>query len=124
MDPRKLPSLRERRGDLCSELQNLSDWKRPFGQAVGERLPGDQFHHQVARFVFAADVVERADVRVVQLRDRAGFALETLPQVGTRGEMCRQDLDGDVALEPAVPGAVHLTHATRPNPSDDLIRPE
>jgi hypothetical protein len=35
-----------------------------------------------------------------------------------------QDLDGDVAIEPRIAGAVDLAHAAGADEPDDLVRPE
>ena len=40
--------------------------------------PSSEFHHEVGAAVLFADVIERADVRVIQTRDGSGFALESL----------------------------------------------
>ena len=69
----------------------------------------------------AADVMERADVRMVQLGDGAGFALEAFAEVGPVGEMRRKNLDGNEAVEPCVAGFIHLTHTPSPYGLDDFI---
>ena len=57
-----------------------------------------------------ADVVERADVRMAQLRDRLRFALEPCcPR--DRPRDARQDLDGDRAIQAGVARLVDLAHA-------------
>ena len=45
-------------------------------------------------------------MRVVQGGDGAGLALEPLLQIGVRGDMLGQDLDGDGAIRPGVAGLV------------------
>ena len=77
---------------------------RPSASRVGERLALEMLHHQEVDAVLAADVVERADVRVVQRGDRAGLALEAFADVGIAGERGREDLDGDRAIEARVAG--------------------
>ena len=49
-----------------------------------------------------------------QRRHRPGFALEARQRQRIAGQVLRQDLDGDVAAEPAVAGAVHLRPCLRP----------
>ena len=71
-----------------------------------------------------ADVVERADVRMVERRDRPRLALEALADCGFGGELRRQHLDRDVAIEPRVAGAIHLAHAAGAEQRDDLVGPE
>ena len=58
-----------------------------------------------------ADVVQRADVRVVQARDRPGFAIKPFPALGIIGHTMRQDLDRDDAIQPRVARAIDLAHA-------------
>ena len=38
-------------GDLRRDVERLQQRKRPFLQPVGERLPGQVFHHEVGRTV-------------------------------------------------------------------------
>jgi hypothetical protein len=54
----------------------------------------------------------------------AGLALEAGSQIFTLGDVFRQDLDGDGAVEPCVAGLVHLTHAAGANGREDFVRPE
>ena len=53
---------------------------------------------------------QHADVRVAELRDRACLALEAGAHFGRRGQARRQYLDGHVAPQAGVVGAIHLTH--------------
>ena len=78
-------------------------------------------HDQEVDVPFLADVVERADVRVVEGGDRPGLALEAGTRLGVGGQVVRQHLDGDLAIEPRVPRPVDLTHAARPQGGDDLV---
>lgn len=48
-----------------------------------------------------------------------GFARESREPLGVCGKDWREHLDGDVALQPRVPGAIHL--AMPPAPSDATI---
>jgi hypothetical protein len=59
-------------GNLCRQFQQLAD--------IGDwpdRCALDELHHQVVR----ADVVQLADVRVVQGRDCASLTLEALREL-------------------------------------------
>ena len=91
---------------------SFSAWVKRQRSFDGSAL--DVLHHQVVR----ADVVERADVRVVEGGDGTGFALEAL------GELVFGDLDGDAALEACVARFVNLAHAPDADGSNDLIRAE
>jgi len=58
-----------------------------------------------------ADVVDGADVRVVQRGDRPCFTLKSLTRNLGAGQIPRQDLDRDLAFESCVARAIDLTHA-------------
>jgi hypothetical protein len=79
-----------------------------------ERISLDELHHQIVR----SDVVKLADMGMVQGRYRPGLMIEAF------GELFLGDLDRDNAAQPCVPGAVHVSHATRPDVGDDFIRAE
>jgi hypothetical protein len=71
----------ERLGDLNSAGECLIERNLLTREPGGERLALDEFHDEevgVARF---PDVIERADVRMVQLRNDTGFPLESLPEL-------------------------------------------
>ena len=63
------------------------------------------------------DVIKRANVRMIQAGNGAGFALEPFSQFRTVSKMRRQNLDGDNAVEAGIFGAVNLTHSARTNPT-------
>ena len=61
--------------------------------------------------VALADVEDRHDVRVRELRRRLRLAREAHADGDVVRELRRQDLDRDRAVEPQVAGAVHDRHA-------------
>ena len=65
--------------------QRLGERQRPAREPRAERLAVEILHHQELDAVLLADVVERADVRMVEPRDGARLALEPLPAVGLCG---------------------------------------
>jgi len=71
-----------------------------------------------------AHVVQRADVRVIQPGDGLRFALEPRPAVRVRGDLGREDLDGNRAVEAGITGLVDLAHPAGPNGGLDLVRAE
>ena len=50
--------------------------------------------------------------------------LEALEAVGIAGDRVRQDLDGHLAAQPGIAGAVDLPHPTGSQRRQDLVRPE
>ena len=63
----------ERRGDLRRQPEGLLDRHR-----AAQRDAVQVLHDQEVDAVLTPDVMERADVRMIQRRDRARFALEAL----------------------------------------------
>jgi len=111
----------ERAGDLGAERQSFALGERAGADLRRQRRPGDVLHHQVVDAVLAVEIVDRADVRVVQpcqgqrlfAKAHAGrFAVE-----GAAGE----DLQRHVPLEPLVTGPVHDTHPARTNLLDQAV---
>ena len=70
------------------------------------------------------NVVEIADVRMIERRHGAGLAFEARPAIRIDNELFREDFDGDRAVESCVSRAVDLTHATGSNQLEDFIRSE
>ena len=81
-DPSLVGGL-EAQGDLARQRDRLRRRDRPARDAVGERLALDELHHDVVDVAGRADVVERADVRVLDGGDRARLAREPLALPGT-----------------------------------------
>ena len=93
-------------------------------EALGQILPFHQLHDQRARRAALFQPVEMRDVGVVERGEDFSFALKASEPIGIAGEMLRQNLQGNVALQPGVAGAIHLAHATDAQSSEDFIRPQ
>ena len=65
---------------------------------------------QVVDAVVITDVVEDADVLVLEACYRPRFSLETLFQLGLVGQMRAQSLEGNNAVQPRVVRFIHLAH--------------
>ena len=74
--------------------------------------------------VLTSDVVQRADVRMVQAGDGLRFALEALLHFGVVGEMRREDLDRHGAVQPRVGRLVDFAHPARADQREDLVGTE
>jgi putative ABC transport system permease protein len=120
-DPARVRGV-ERVGQLVAPLDRLFDRQRAVRQADVERAPLEQFHQQERAPLVIADVVERADVRMVQRRDDAGFAVEALERLGIVCQAGGQDLDRDVAIESSIPGAIDLAHPAGADRRGDFVR--
>src|SRR6516165_6601189 len=86
----------ERIANLGRVLQYLIERQRPL-----ERSALDELHHQVVR----PDVINLADIRVIQSRDGPCLACNAF------GELFVDCLDSDNAMESRIARLVHLAHA-------------
>ena len=111
-------------GNLDPESESLLERQRTLEQPVGERLAFQVLHDEVLGLALAPDVVERADVRVGELGDRLGLALEALAGFGRGREVRRQNFDRDGSLQPRVARPVDLAHPARAERRQDLVRTE
>src|SRR4051812_48652589 len=68
-------------------------------------------HNQIVRPVVLADVMQRADVRMIEGRNRACLPLKPAAQIAILGDVSGKHFDGDGAIEARVAGSVDLTHA-------------
>ena len=80
-------------------------------QGTFELLALDVLHHQIIR----TDIINLADVGIIQRSDSLGFALESFAELGLG------NLDGDAAGETRVTAPVHFSHAARADRRDDFI---
>src|SRR5579863_3133583 len=116
-------SFVERVGNLDSDFQQLFDEERTFINPRGQSFTFDVLHHEEIGAVLRADIVERADVRMVQRGDSPRFALKALARFRRFGKMLGQNFDGDGAVEARIAGAINLTHAARTYTCDDFVWP-
>ena len=68
------------------------------------------------------DVVDRADVRMVQRGGRARLAAEPVERLGVAGDVLRQKLERDGPAEPGVFGLVDDTHPAVAEFGHDAVR--
>ena len=107
--------------DLNPILQGLLELQRSFLEPFGQRVALDVLHHDEVDTVLLTHIVEGADVRVVQLRDRLGFAIEAGFALGAFGEVLGEDFDRHRPVEARVLGFVDLAHAPGSDGRDDLV---
>ena len=67
----------ERVGDLDGERQQQIDLERAPGNAMLQRRPVEKLHHEERPAVLLADIVDGADVGVIQRRGGARLAAES-----------------------------------------------
>ncbi len=97
------------------------------GRAVelaAQGLALEQLGHGVRDAAVRAEVEDREDVRMRQRGDGLGLALEPRERVGVRGQLRREDFDGDLPVELRVARAVDLAHPARAERREDLVGAE
>ena len=109
---------------LDSVLQHLRRWQRPFFQPRPERYALYVFHDNEVNAVLTADVVQRADVRMIQAGDGFGLALEALTACHIVGEMRGKNLDGDRTLQSHITRLINLAHSARAERRDNFVGSE
>lgn len=65
--------------DLGRVSQQISTGQWALLNPCCQRLPLEILHHQIINSVLVADVIERADVRMIEAGNGARFTLESLP---------------------------------------------
>ena len=108
----------QRLGDLIRNGQRLPPRNGSTCDPFCQRRAFHQFHDYVIR----SNVVERADVRVIQRSHRPRLTLEAPPRLRFMRHMFRQHLDGYVSTEARIVGTVHHAHASRSQNTGDAVR--
>src|SRR6266542_1562287 len=70
------------------------------------------------------DVVQRANVGMIERRNGTGFAIEALFRLRALRKMLRKNLYRDGPIKSRVQRAIHFAHPTRAERSLNLIRAE
>src|SRR5262245_20638890 len=104
----------ERVGQREAIVQRLRGIEPLAREPIVERLALQQLHDEKGLAALRLpDVVDRADVRMLQRGDGRGFALKAVPGLRHVAESGRKDFEGDIATEPRVARFVDFTHSAR-----------
>src|SRR6185295_17961431 len=122
VDDPPLVGAGEAGGDLPGDLDGLAEGERTALDAVAQRLALVERHGDEQRAVLGlADLVDGAEVRMVERRGGLGLADEAplllLGSAALRGE----ELQGDEPVEPQVARLVHDAHAPAAEALEDLV---
>ena len=114
----------ERLGNLPRDGQGVVEGNRSAGDALRQILTLDQFHHERPDAAVFFEAVDVGDVRVVQRRERLGFAGEPCQPFGVAGEEVGQHFQRNVTIEGRVAGSVYLPHPAFANQRADFVDAE
>src|SRR5262249_25285285 len=111
VDHAALVGVLHRPRQRLDQLGRLARRRRAGGKAVVQAAALHVGHREVRRPLVLADLVDRHDVRVVQLRRRLGLAAEALP-LRLAGQLAVEDhLHRDGAVEADLAGLPDHAHA-------------
>ena len=96
----------QRLGHLHTQLQHLLHGQRLASNVLPQRLALQQFHDDELLALLLVNLVDGADVGVIQSRGRAGLALEPLHRLAVPAKLFGQNLEGNAAAQPAVLGFI------------------
>ena len=74
--------------------------------------------------ILLADIVERANVRMIQRANGPRLTLKALAQIRVGRQVRRQDFDCDGPIKPCVSGLIDFPHAARAERGLNFVRPE
>ena len=101
----------ERICDLDGDLQNLKPWQRFAGDHVLEGGPLQQFHHDEGLSLELVNLVDSADVGMIETGGGAGLALKPFQCLGVADQFGRQEFQRDASSQSQILSAVDDAHA-------------
>ena len=124
MDDAVLVRMGKRASKLCTELAHHVDWQASWRDDLGQRWSIDELHDEHGPVFVFDDVVQRANVRMIERRNSARLLTESPQRFGILHQLGREEFQRDVAAEATVTGAVHVTHTARTNRGQNLVGAE
>ena len=86
-----------------------------------QRLAFQELHGDKRLSILLPDVIDRADVRVIQGGGGLRLALEASQSLSVSGNLLGQELQGDETTEPGILGLEDHTHPAAAQPLDDSV---
>ena len=111
----------QRVGNLDAHVEQRVQAQRTGGEPILQRRALQILHDDERPPVLLADVVDRADVRVVQRRRRLRFAREPAQRLWIPRELFGDELERHRTAQPRVFGLVHDAHAAATQLLDDAV---
>jgi len=111
----------ERIGNLDREREKGLKLHGAPGDPVLERRALEEFHDDEGPAAFLADLVDGADIGMVEGGGSLRLTLKTGQSLRVFGDVIGQELEGDKAVEVQVLGLVNHAHATAAELFDDAV---
>ena len=106
--------------DAEGDLEGILERDLLAGDAVRERLAGEQLHDEIELAVGFGELVDVADVGMTDAGGGAGLANQPLAERAVVRNLA-DALDGDGPVEPVVVRGVHHPHAALAEPAGDPV---
>ena len=108
-------------GDFDGEVEEAIEFHGTASDEVLEGLPFETFHGDEGPSVFFADVVDGADVGMVESGGGFGFAAKAAERLRIFGEVVGKKFQGDEAVEAGVLSFVDDSHASAAEHLEDAV---
>jgi len=109
-------------GNLNGIFQSCSQRQPSPGQTGFQRFSVDEFHYQEMCSVLLANVMQRADTRMVQAADDLRLAFKALEPLRIGGQLFWKNLYCDFAVQAGVRRTIHFAHTTGTEQAANNIR--
>ena len=109
-------------GDGAGDVHEDRDLDQAASEPLLECLAVEQFHRD-ERWI-GADVVDRADIGVIERGGRPRFTLEAFQRLRRRRDSVRQHFDRHHPVETGVRGPIHRAHPAGAERRDDGVGAE
>lgn len=113
--------LAQRVGNFGGVTKRLVKRQRPFRKAGGQRFALQQLHGDEVPAVNLVDVVNDADIGVIEGRGSLRFTLKPLQGVRILRQVVGQEFQRHQAAEPGVLGFIDDTHPAGPEFIQDAV---
>src|SRR5207249_7433943 len=107
--------------NLHPELNRLTQRQGASPQALAQSFSFQKLSYQIGRSVMSSHLKDRENVGMTESGDGFGLNLEALQAVRFGRQQLGQNLDGDVAIQAGIAGAVDLAHTAGAERSEDFI---
>ena len=108
-------------GDLNADLQEFGYLDGLLSDAAFESLALEEFHGDKRPPFEASDIVNGADIRVIERRRSARFAAESLDRLRVLRNVVGEKFQGDASAQPGVLGLVDHSHSAAAQLFQDAI---
>jgi hypothetical protein len=108
-------------GSVDADFEEAVEFERVRGDEVLESGAVEKFHGDEGAAIVLADVVDGANVWMIERGGGACFALESFKRLGISCKIVGKKFEGDETAEASVFGFVDDTHSTTAEFFDDAV---